>query len=118
MDFSYYRCTGTDGYRFGGERICSNTQVRADTLENQIWENVCKILRNPGILELEGDNSSAPRSREKENIDTLMARRQKLRYGMDRLIDSFAEGVIEKEKFMARMNRTKSRITGERDAFW
>lgn len=48
-DFSYYRCSGTDGYRFGGERICGNTQARADTLENQIWENVCKILRNPGV---------------------------------------------------------------------
>jgi len=42
-DFSYYRSSGTDGYRFGGERICSNAQARADKLENQIWENVCKI---------------------------------------------------------------------------
>jgi site-specific DNA recombinase len=109
-DFSYYRCSGTDGYRFGGERICSNTQVRADTLENQIWENVCKILRNPGILEQEGDNSNAPRSREQENIDTLMAKRQKLGHGMDRLIDIFAEGVIEKDQFTARINRTKARI--------
>jgi site-specific DNA recombinase len=39
-----------------------------------------------------------------------MAQRQKLQHGMDRLIDSFAEGVIEKDQFMARINRTKSRI--------
>jgi len=40
----------------------------------------------------------------------LMAQRQKLRHGMDRLIDSFAEGVIEEDQFTARINRTKTRI--------
>ena len=57
-DFRYYRCSGTDAYRFGGERICSNTQIRADTLENRIWENVCEILMNPEILEQEEQDSS------------------------------------------------------------
>jgi site-specific DNA recombinase len=36
-DFRYYRCSGTDGYRFGGDGISSNTQVRADILENEIY---------------------------------------------------------------------------------
>jgi site-specific DNA recombinase len=27
-DFRYYRCSGTDPYRFGGERICTNSQIR------------------------------------------------------------------------------------------
>ena len=79
MDFSYYRCSGTDGYRFGGERICNNTQARADKLENHIWENVCKILRNPRILEQEDQASSAQPDEKQENVDTLTARRQKLR---------------------------------------
>jgi site-specific DNA recombinase len=35
-DFRYYRCSGTDTYRFGGERICSNTQIRAESLEAEI----------------------------------------------------------------------------------
>jgi site-specific DNA recombinase len=36
-DFRYYRCSGTDGYRFGGEHICSNTQIRAASLETETW---------------------------------------------------------------------------------
>lgn len=51
MDFRYYRCSGADPYRFGGERICSNTQIRAESLETKIWDTVCKILKNPGSLE-------------------------------------------------------------------
>ena len=73
------------------------------------WEKVCNILKNPRILELE-DQDSTQRSGVQENVDTLRAQRQKLQHGMDRLIDSLAEGVIEKDQFTARINRTKARI--------
>jgi site-specific DNA recombinase len=108
-DFRYYRCSGTDGYRFGGERICSNAQIRAESLETKIWENVCKILKNPGSLEREEQDSQHKAL--PENVDTLRAQRQKLQHGLERLIDSLAEGVIDKDQFTARMNRTKARIT-------
>jgi len=29
-EYAYYRCIGSDAYRFGGERICHNQQVRTD----------------------------------------------------------------------------------------
>jgi site-specific DNA recombinase len=109
-DFRYYRCSGTDGYRFGGERICSNTQIRAESLETKIWENVCEILKNPGSLE-QDEQESGQRKALQESVDTLRAQRQKLRHGLERLIDSLAEGVIDKDQFTARMNRTKARIT-------
>jgi site-specific DNA recombinase len=108
-DFRYYRCSGTDAYRFGGERICSNTQIRAESLEAEIWENVCKIVRNPGSLQHENQDSKQ-RDALLENVDTLSAQRQKLRHGLERLIDSLAEGVIDKDQFTSRMNRTKARI--------
>ena len=52
-DYRYYRCTGTDGYRFGGERICSNGQIQAEFLEAAVWREVCDLLRNPQKLERE-----------------------------------------------------------------
>jgi site-specific DNA recombinase len=109
MDFRYYRCSGTDAYRFGGERICSNTQIRADRLEHEIWESVCTILKNPGSLE-EKNQDVNQREASPENVDTLRAQLQKLQHGMERLIDSLAEGVIDKDQFTSRMNRTKTRI--------
>ena len=108
-DFRYYRCSGTDAYRFGGERICSNTQIRAESLEAEIWEKVCKIVRNPGNLQQENQDTKQ-RDALLENVDTLSAQRQKLRHGLERLIDSLAEGVIDKDQFTSRMNRTKARI--------
>jgi len=37
--YAYYRCLGTDAYRFGGEHICQNTQVRTDLLDLTIWRS-------------------------------------------------------------------------------
>jgi len=31
--YAYYRCLGTDAHRFGGERVCTNPQVRTDLLD-------------------------------------------------------------------------------------
>ena len=50
-DYRYYRCSGTDGYRFGGERICTNRQIQAEFLEAAVWREVCDLLRNPEKLE-------------------------------------------------------------------
>ena len=40
----------------------------------------------------------------------MRAERLKLQHTLERLIDSFTEGLIEKDQFTSRMNRAKSRI--------
>ena len=52
-DFVYYRCSGSDAYRFGGERICSNSQVQGAFLETTVWREVSSLLMNPERIELE-----------------------------------------------------------------
>ena len=110
-DFQYYRCSGTDGYRFGGERICTNTQIRADEIEATIWSYVCRIVKDPACLEeaLGGNEHDASRNPLPKNVDSLKVQRQKLQHGIDRLIDTYAEGVIDKDQFTLRMNRAKAR---------
>jgi site-specific DNA recombinase len=66
-------------------------------------------VRNPGSLQQENQDSKQ-RDALLESVDTLSAQRQKLRHGLERLIDSLAEGVIDKDQFTSRMNRTKTRI--------
>lgn len=108
-DFRYYRCSGTDGYRFGGERICSNAQVQGEFLESAVWQEVCDLLAHPERLENEsqGDGKAGASL---ESVETLKAQRLKLQHALERLIDSFTEGLIEKDQFTSRMARTKSRI--------
>jgi site-specific DNA recombinase len=108
-DFIYYRCGGSDGYRFGGERICSNSQVQGGFLETAVWREVSNLLMNPEKIELEHEDRSKAGA-VLDNLDTLRSQRTKLQHAMERLIDSFTEGLIEKDQFASRMDRTKRRI--------
>jgi hypothetical protein len=45
-----------------------------------------------------------------ERVETLKTQRVKLQHALERLIDSFTEGLIEKGQFTARMARVQSRI--------
>jgi hypothetical protein len=66
-------------------------------------------VRNPGSLQQEDQGSNQGKELP-DNVDTLRAQRQKLRHGLERLIDSLAEDVIDKDQFTSRMNRTKARM--------
>jgi site-specific DNA recombinase len=108
-DYRYYRCSGTDGYRFGGERICTSRQIQAESLEAAVWREVCDLLRNPEKLEQDlKENNNALASL--ETAEVLKAQRLKQQHALERLIDSFAEGLISKDQFTSRMSRTRSRI--------
>lgn len=108
-DFLYYRFSGSDGYRFGGERICNNAQIQGNILETAVWSEVSKLLMNPETAGLEH------RDRTKngallDNLEILRSQKAKLEHAVERLIDSFADGLIDKDQFASRMGRTKSRI--------
>lgn len=108
-DFIYYRCGGSDGYRFAGEAICSNKQVQGKLLETAVWDEVCELLRNPQKLQADYlDHNRADISF--DNRETLKSQHVKLQYALERLIDSFTEGLIEKDQFASRIDRTKRRI--------
>jgi site-specific DNA recombinase len=110
-DYAYYRCIGTDAYRFGGQRICSNTQVRTDLLEVAVWTEVRTLLENPQRMEQEyRRRQQEPTNAKQLNLDNLEAQISKLRQGIGRLIDSYTEGLIDKGEFEPRLTRLKQRV--------
>jgi len=109
--YAYYRCLGTDAYRFGGERICQNTQVRTDLLDLAVWQEVCTLLTHPERLAEEYRRRLRPESRAKRTpLATVEGQISKLRQGIARLIDSYAEGLIDKQEFEPRITRLRQRL--------
>jgi len=51
----YYRCTGTDAYRFPEGRRCANRPVRQDVVEALVWGEVMQLLANPTLVRAEID---------------------------------------------------------------
>ncbi len=110
--YAYYRCVGTDAYRFGGERICPNTQVRTDRLELAVWREVCALLAQPERLQQEFDRRQhASDNRQRRERSGLEAQLGKLRQSVSRLIDGYAEGLIDKTEFEPRVTRLRQRIS-------
>ena len=109
--YAYYRCVGTDAYRFGGHRLCPNTQVRTDRLELAVWQEVCALLAHPERLaqefrrRLQADGQG--QRQERTALETQLG---KLRQGVARLIDSYAEGLIDKQEFEPRVTQLRQRI--------
>ena len=108
--YAYYRCIGTDAYRFGGERICDNKQVRTERLDELVWQQVVELLSEPGRLKQEYERRlGLLEQNDQKNIDTavLDKRKRHLERSKSRLIDSYAEGIIEKCDFDPKVQQFK-----------
>jgi site-specific DNA recombinase len=107
--YAYYRCIGSDAYRFGGLRLCWNKQLRTDLVDEAVWNEVCKLLEDPSRLEQEYRQRLLAKecSTERTGLEASLGR---LRQGIARLIDSYAEGMIDKAEFEPRITRLRERI--------
>jgi hypothetical protein len=109
-DYAYYRCLGTDAYRFGGERLCHNPQVRTDRVDAAVWQEVRSLQEEPERLATEYRRRLAEPVPEVGELSTLEAQVSKLRQGIARLIDSYTEGLIDKGEFEPRVSRLRQRL--------
>ena len=108
----YYRCIGTDKYRRGGTSICDNTSVKGEPLESHVWSDLCRLLRDPRRLqdELARHQTDAPDGCT-NNGDALakqQLRVQDLRVRLDRMIDAYANGLIEESEFESRIGSLRN----------
>ena len=107
---AYYRCLGADAYRFGGVRICPNTQVRTDRLDAATWHEVSQLLKEPQRLEQEYRQRLVAPEEQTADEAAFDKQRHKLRQGLARLIDGYAEGFVEKDEFEPRVARLRQRL--------
>ena len=110
--YHYYRCTGTEGNRFDGQRRCDARCLRVEQLDAAVWDEVRRLLENPARVMQEYQRRlqaarTAPRRPELETIERQLG---KLRSGVGRLIDSYAEGVIGKAEFEPRLAGLRQRV--------
>jgi len=110
--YSYYRCTGTDSARFDGQRRCDARPLPVELLDAAVWAEVCRLLDDPARVADEYQRRlqavrTGPRRPEIETVERQLA---KLRAGIGRLIDSYAEGVISRAEFEPRLAGMRQRV--------
>ncbi len=110
--YAYYRCVGSAAHRFGGQRLCDNKQIRTDLVDLAVWTQVRTLLEHPEHLREEYQRrlDNPGQQERRADLATTQAQIRKLEQGIGRLIDSYAEGLIEKSEFAPRLARLKERV--------
>ncbi len=110
VQWAYYRCVGTDAYRFGGKRVCENKQVRTDKLDEAVWRDACDLLRHPKLLRKEYERRlSSPQ--DGANLTSMKKQLAAAERSVTRLIDAFTDGVLERSEVEPRLDRARERVS-------
>ena len=107
--YAYYRCIGTDAYRFGGKRICENKQVRTDKLDEAVWHDACELLRHPKLLRKEYQRRLA-KPADSDSQTSIKKQLTTAQRSVDRLIDAYADGILDRGEFDPRIKRARDRV--------
>jgi len=110
-DYAYYRCVGTDAYRFGGQRVCSNRQCRTDRLDKAVWDDARALLADPERVRREHERRRRGQKRKGDRPSAQVGKLiEKVRRGIGRLIDAYGEGLLEKAEFEPRIREARERL--------
>ena len=108
----YYRCLGSDAYRYFNERVCENRPIRQDYLDGVVWKSVLQLLESPELIRSEIKRrikqiqDSSPTKRRKEVVEKERARIGK---SIDKILDAYQEGLIRLEELRKRMPGLRKR---------
>ena len=114
----YYRCLGSDDYRYQGGRVCGNKPVRADYVDQVVRDHVTALLAAPALIRaeisrrLERARTSDPVTRKRGQLEQALA---KTTTSIGAMITAFSEQLITIDELRTRMPGLRAREAGLKD---
>ncbi len=108
----YYRCLGSDDYRYEGGRVCTNKPVRADYLDTVVWDHIIAMIADPHLIRTEIDKrlerarTSDPATRRRGRLERALA---KATAAITRMIEAFQEQLVTLDELRSRMPDLRAR---------
>ena len=108
----YYRCLGSDRWRYLGGAVCNSRPVRQDLLDELVWREVINLLEDPTLIQGELDRrlsvarDANPTKQREEVLRRELARVQK---SMDRLMTAYQEDLLSLDDLRRRMPELRKR---------
>ena len=113
----YYRCLGSDNYRYEHGRVCDNKPVRTDHLDTLVWDHITGLLAQPALIRAEIDRRLAqlrtadPATAAQQRLEQALA---KATAAITRMIKAYQEELISLDELRAGMPELRARETGLR----
>ena len=76
----YYRCIGSDNYRFEHGKVCDSKPVRADYLDQVVWDHITHLIADPALIRAEIGKRLAqirtadPATAQRKRLDDALAK--------------------------------------------
>jgi site-specific DNA recombinase len=108
----YYRCLGSDNYRYENGAKCDSKPIRQDYLDGIVWEQVLKLLENPELIRSELNRrikkirNSNPVKQKKDDLKKQIIHTKK---AIDKLLDAYQEDLIQLDELRSRMPELRKR---------
>jgi len=108
----YYRCLGSDDYRYEGGRVCRNQPVRADYLDHVVWDHITGLLADPALIRaeiskrLQAARTSDPVTSQRKRLEAALA---KASASITAMIEALAEQLITIDELRAKMPHLRAR---------
>ena len=118
----YYRCLGSDDYRYPEGRKCASRPIRQDYLDDLVWRHIIRLLEDEELIQREiqrriqeSKNTDLTQKRQ----DSLQGELNKVRKGIDNLLDAYQEGMLPIDELRSRIGNLRKReatLTKEQNA--
>lgn len=111
--YKYYRCSGTEARRFGGQAVCSLPGIRVEALESHVWESVVATVEHPERVAQEWsrrgeeNGQSEPARRQAEETERAVKGRRRV---LERLQDAYEVGALTLDELTERVGRARERL--------
>jgi site-specific DNA recombinase len=108
----YYRCLGSDEYRYEQGRKCTCRPVRQDYVDELVWGKVVELLQDPALIQSEIDKRIQDTKKHSPLVNqktALLKQKAKLSQAMDKLLDAYQEGLMPLEQLRKRMPELQKR---------
>jgi site-specific DNA recombinase len=101
----YYRCLGSDDWRYERGRVCESRPVRQDYLDEVVWTHVTALLADPSLIVAELDRrledlrAANPSTVERSRLERELTR---TRGAVTRLVDAYQDGLLPLSELRSR----------------
>ena len=109
---SYYRCIGSDAWRFDGVARCEQRPIRVDLLEQVVWNEIVRLLEDPSLIqtELARRHEAARRAHPGRRHQAVLERDlAQVRKRMDRLLTAYQDELLTLDELRQRLPELRKR---------
>ncbi len=107
----YYRCLGSDAWRYRGQARCSARPIR---LDHTVWTEVARLLEDPALIQaeltrrVEAARTSHPAKQNQDRISCELLQAQRR---VERLLTAYQEDLLSLDELRRRMPELRQRET-------